>query len=124
VNIKENTTMGYLFSFQKEQQTIQPKIDKDSYGSFSVLNCSLCGGENVHQQDVEVFIREEDANKGLHVSITSEPQSFKVDENMNDNPSPRRQGLKIKFWCEQCGTSSYLYILQHKGETIMFGAAK
>jgi hypothetical protein len=44
-----------------------------------------------------------------------------VDEDMSNNPSSRRQGLKINFICECCEAKVHtLNIVQHKGSTLMF----
>jgi len=105
-----------------------------------LLSCPVCGGVyGLHHEVVEVFERQEDAFAGLHVIVgPSEetgdllaeyaplPGAVSVDGDMMGNPSPRRNGLRIGFWCEQCnpdpdiGTSYKLNIAQHKGTTHIY----
>ena len=40
-----------------------------------------------------------------------------VDTSVTGNPSRRRHGLKIYFWCEGCSSKSELSVSQHKGVT-------
>lgn len=35
------------------------------------------------------------------------------------NPSARRHGIAIKFWCEECPNISLLCIAQHKGSSLI-----
>ncbi len=85
------------------------------------LLCPRCNGMNMHHTKVEVFERDEDnetvirtnvGRYGTHVSI----------ENNNENPSIRRQGIRIWFMCEECDDSNpkgvTLIMAQHKGATI------
>jgi len=91
------------------------------------LSCPICEETNLHQKKIEVFDREEDEEAGFHVTVDNKTVS--VDENMNDNPSGRRQGLMIYFKCEHCDGipkefkevefSCRLVIYQHKGCTYM-----
>ena len=91
------------------------------------LACPLCKNTNLHQHKIEVFDREEDEEKGFHVTIGN--KAVGLDENLKDNPSYRRQGLIIYFQCEHCDGlpeelkeveySSRLVIYQHKGSTFM-----
>ena len=80
-----------------------------------VLHCPHCGDIYLHYVDIHVFNREkEDADKGLHCFIKG--TSVSVDTNACDrNPSERRNGIKIKFWCESCFKEAILDIVCHKG---------
>jgi hypothetical protein len=40
-----------------------------------------------------------------------------IDTSMAGNPSGRRSGLTVLFWCECCHRITRLDIEQHKGET-------
>lgn len=103
----------------------------ESHGTS--IKCAVCGFENVHQLGVEVFERKEDAEHGLHVVVggqesglgTKQTRSwlFADSDVVSSNPSTRRQGLRIPFYCESCGGEhdagphfSWL-ISQHKGWT-------
>lgn len=86
------------------------------------FGCPNCGGENLHQRDKGIYHREEDSKTGLRVLVSSEPRTFINDDCMDCNPSPRRNGLRIDFWCENCDMISELQIIQHKGtEFVSFG---
>ena len=80
------------------------------------------GCNNLHQTSVEIFDRQEDQKTGLHV-VARRGKQLLVDEDMSNNPSSRRQGLKINFICECCEGEARLHtlnIVQHKGSTLMF----
>lgn len=38
---------------------------------------------------------------------------------LSGNPSARRDGLRVHFWCEFCGDGLTLNIAQHKGVTLL-----
>lgn len=80
------------------------------------LCCPNCGCDYVHHGRVEIFHRREDAETGCHVTLDNKGVVI-VDESQIDNPSPRRHGVKIFFWCEGCDRTSLLTIIQHKGCT-------
>lgn len=90
-----------------------------------VLECPSCGFGFMHQCGVEVFARdEEDAERGYHVSVDySDGVNLTSGVETDDgNPSRRRDGIKIKFWCEDCRNKSNPYVLvikQHKGNEYM-----
>jgi hypothetical protein len=93
-----------------------------------VLKCPLCGMEFLHQTAVEVFQRGEDEVLGTHV-VVSQHEAVVIDRKMVNNPSSRRQGLRIRFECESCHMADptdhdlnaiFLCIVQHKGWTQVF----
>ena len=67
----------------------------------------------MHHSRIEVFNRKEDAEIGNHTVINGS-QTI-IDNDISMNPSPRRDGVSIIFWCEQCCEESVLDIIQHKG---------
>ena len=84
------------------------------------LMCPECKYNNLHQDTVAIFNCEEDRNEGTHVEVDGD--KIHIDKSMKGNPSPRRHGLSIHFWCETCGEEHpghILNIYQHKGETHM-----
>ena len=94
-----------------------------AFTSPNQLQCPLCHRSyGLHHDKVEVFDCGEDDKRGLHVIVSSphegEP-SVIVNQSLKGNPSARRHGLKIGFWCEGCGQRSTLAIAQHKGETLV-----
>lgn len=86
------------------------------------IQCPRCGFNYMHRDSVELFEASEDADSAPHITISSggEPS---VDTDLSDNPSPRRDGMKIHFNCESCdptgGVTSTLCIYQHKGNEII-----
>lgn len=92
------------------------KIEMD----YGMLQCPVCDSINLHQDTVAIYNCKEDENIGTHVEVDWDKVT--MDNKMTDNPSPRRHGLSIHFWCEQCSENhpgSILNIYQHKGSTIM-----
>lgn len=79
------------------------------------LLCPSCGSNYLHHDKVEVFEREDDAETGLHVTVENGKAS--IDNELESNPSRRRNGIKIHFWCEGCSAKPVLSISQHKGIT-------
>lgn len=88
------------------------------------LECPNCGETWLHQETVETFRREEDAEHGEYVNIDGNGVS--IDTELDGNPSSRRDGVKIGFWCELCDSGDddkvlyNLCIAQHKGEEMIF----
>jgi len=82
------------------------------------LQCPCCGEYYLHHDKVEVFSRKSEDQEGIR-SVTQESGRTFVDTDMRDNPSRRRDGLKIHFWCESCDKKSFLTFRQHKGSTYL-----
>ena len=80
------------------------------------LICPKCGCDNLHQNEVSVFWRkQEDSAECASIGSSVLQTNYFVDPGRN--PSPRRDGLLIKFYCEQCDADPELAIYQHKGTT-------
>ena len=81
----------------------------------------------MHQFGVEVFFRDrESSGSGTHVSIMGEsngaaaqPVWVRTDGNMAGNPSISRDGLTVRFWCEDCDATVGMHVVQHKGQTFI-----
>lgn len=93
-------------------------------GIGQALLCPRCGGNNLHHVDVQVFCRDEDAPESTCTTVmgTGEATMKMVDSRLN--PSGRRDGLKVRFYCETCSFCSHcnrlaLTIVQHKGCTFL-----
>jgi hypothetical protein len=85
----------------------------DSHQDPAVL-CPNCGSNWTHHTIVDVYSCREDGP----VTRT------RVDSGEDDmqpigNPSKRRDGLNIGFYCEQCPQKFWLCIAQHKGATYL-----
>lgn len=94
-----------------------PKFENYEEGSGAKLTCPHCDSFLLHHFCIESFERTEDAESGTHVTVSAE--TVKKDSNMDDNPSERRNGLLIRFECEECGKESVMTIAQHKGTTLV-----
>jgi len=88
----------------------------------TALQCPGCESAYVHQHEVHVYERLQDAVTGTHVCVRGldkpQPQVV-VGSSMVGNPSTRRQGITIHFWCEHCKCRFLLTVAQHKGFTLM-----
>lgn len=85
-------------------------IDQDNR-----LLCAGCGGDYLHLQSIETFNRAgEDSTGGLHVTIAH--LNLTADGDLEGNPSSRRGGVLLFFWCEYCHAISVMAIAQHKGQ--------
>ena len=75
------------------------------WGGYGALQCPRCvGGGNLHHVRVEVFARPEDAENVNETTVQG--KLAHVEYVLNDtsgNPSSRRDGLRVHFYCEQCG---------------------
>ena len=82
-----------------------------------VLRCP-CGWLHTHQGEVGVYRRFcEDAQGGTAVRFPTPGMGVMV--SMSENPSLRRDGIRISILCEECEKTSILTICQHKGETLI-----
>lgn len=98
-----------------------PRFNDGKHSLGQALCCPSCGSEFIHQTGVDVYKRHtEDAERGLSVRVNDDTTmnvSERTDEE-SGNPSPRRDGLRIRFACEQCSgleDVAELVIVQHKG---------
>lgn len=89
------------------------------------LLCPRCNDNYLHHITTQVFNRGEDAD---YVDVTTvgmeEVTQVKFRNDETANPSNRRQGILIHFYCEACSETErtddlVLAIAQHKGETYM-----
>lgn len=88
-----------------------------SIDGTQALQCPSCKGHYLHQVRAEVFDRSEDAAIGHHVTVTS--TGVQVDHSQANNPSARRDGIRISFDCELCEAKPVLTVVQHKGTTLV-----
>ncbi len=95
---------------------------------IQTLRCPRCSGDYLHQGTVTVYDRGEDAK----VTAVSTVQNGLVSNHIRPteetwNPSSRRHGVVIAFWCELCHGQAvpegveredlWLTFAQHKGVT-------
>jgi hypothetical protein len=94
-----------------------PKFNQYEKGLGAELVCPSCDSNYLHHAQVEVFECGEDAEYGVHVVVTEGKAEFNT--SLDGNPSRRRHGLKIRFWCESCKAEPVMSISQHKGNTFV-----
>lgn len=89
------------------------------------VSCGVCGHSGgIHLYAVDVYERgAEDSENGMHVRVGT---NVLIDSNLDGNPSARRGGVVLSFWCELCGGGrSQILIAQHKGsEQVTFRGLK
>jgi hypothetical protein len=90
---------------------ISPRLTLD----YDLVNCPYCGGGSLHHSVVDVFERGEDEPE--HTKVHVDGSNVIISRGKNGNPSLRRDGLSIFFWCESCENHPKLNIYQHKGST-------
>ena len=84
------------------------------------LLCPKCGENYLHHETVTVYSRKEDDEKVIQTTINEGVLlSGVVPSSRAANPSSRRDGLTISFWCEICHAKPVLTLAQHKGNTIV-----
>lgn len=96
---------------------MHPKFDFPKTEDEAELLCPSCSGHNLHHDRIEVFERGEDKDHGVHVVVDDGRAT--VDTSLQGNPSSRRHGLTIRFWCEACSAQFNLNLAQHKGNTLV-----
>jgi len=95
-----------------------------------IFKCPNCGSNFTHHNKIEIFARDEDAEKGIHTIIDNidpnvgrsdiEPtMTIKTDDDVSLSPG-RRGAIIITFWCEGCSKESRITIMQRKGETEIY----
>lgn len=94
------------------------EVKMTEFGNMGgILHCPKCDREGMHQMRVDVWQRTEDNPEGAHTFCVD--RKVFIDNGMEHNPSPRRGGLSIHFYCDQCGTNSRMDIFQHKDNTFI-----
>ena len=77
-----------------------------------------CDDIYLHQSTVTVYERAEDAPTTIETEVDRRgARVTAVPSAVSTNPSLRRQGLAVAFWCEGCDGDFELTIDQHKGQT-------
>ena len=92
-------------------------------GGFQHLTCPGCGGGYLHHEDVTVYDRVYDGRENAADTKQTRVAAGKattmvLPSKVCRNPSNRRDGIVVAFWCEDCSALSELTIAQHKGYTL------
>lgn len=86
-----------------------------------VLCCPKCGGEFLrHFRTVVCEPSREDSDEGTEAVINS--VGLTCAHRITKNPSPRRNGIRIFFSCENCGATPQLLLAQDKGNSLLWWA--
>ena len=86
----------------------------------NVLICPDCGGEHLHHKWIRNYFRKDGENKeGKVIEIKEDNVRDLTFVEYDNNPSERRNGIRIGFWCENCLAHVELLFAQHKGQTII-----
>ena len=91
-------------------------------GDTDTLACPYCKDDFLHHGRVAVFHdpHGEDGKRIIKNRVMGrDVVSEVVDRRQSRNPSNRRDGVGIFFWCEGCGQHSELTFAQHKGQTLV-----
>ena len=91
-------------------------ITSDEYYGDTLV-CPECGGMLLHHMRVECFERGEDDKTGTYVTNRAGDVTVSHGK-LKENPSHRRNGIIIHFFCEDCEEEPRLTIAQHKGCTL------
>ena len=86
-----------------------------------VLECPVCGEENMHHTAIKIFGRSEDG-KTVYTEISADakdPKQTPWVDNFPENPSSRRDAVAIVFRCEHHNLDITLNISQNKGSTFL-----
>jgi hypothetical protein len=98
------------------------KLDSDDWSGDSRLLCSSCGEQYLHHTRVEVceMLHGEDGDVLRTAVDTGRTTVEKMGRNESGNPSARRDGLRVFFWCEICPALPVLCLAQHKGFSLVW----
>lgn len=84
------------------------------------IGCPSCGGDNLHHYRVLVYTRSsEDSETGTVVDVDNKQTTTYNSVPMWENPSGRRDGLRILCTCETCADIVEISVVQHKGTTFL-----
>jgi hypothetical protein len=85
---------------------------------FTPCPCPSCGSSYLHHDEIKVFSRPEDAPAVTETTVSDRGCTV-METDGALNPSERRGGVAIQFWCEECSARPVLKIAQHKGTSII-----
>lgn len=88
----------------------------------NVLICPSCGNDNLHHDHIDVFFRHKgEDSESYRLSVNAETGDSLLHgfDHAERNPSERRHGIKVWFWCEHCHSDVFMTIAQHKGLTLI-----
>lgn len=111
------------------KKRIRTPIELEKASSeYDFLQCPKCNENYLHQHSVLEYVRKGEDGPTLAMELCDLGAKIVTHENVeNRNPSSRRHGMRVTFYCEHCtpadenGWTSRpeieLVIAQHKGFT-------
>jgi hypothetical protein len=120
-----------MSSFISETFNPTPVLLNEGHSDGCILACPQCKGDCLHHTGVSIYEREREdgATTDFRISAGRGDAGFDPEQNRHatniqirqdsthDNPSNRRGGIAIRFYCEFCNKSSELTVFQHKGNS-------
>ena len=107
-----------MTGFQIDLKTMHPTdLVVETPDDHWKMVCPYCGDDYVHHTGVRAFERDYEDGPSRALS-TEDPDPRWIADDLNLNPSSRRNGLYIDFWAE-CGHEWILAFYQHKGQTFL-----
>jgi hypothetical protein len=95
------------------------KFGDDGFSEYGAeLLCPNCGHGYLHHEGVVSYDRGEDDALIMMTTVRGQRTSTFLTQNNAQNPSARRDGVAIGFWCEHCHQHWELTIAQHKGKSL------
>ena len=90
------------------------------------LRCPHCSSSRVHISKVELFIRERKKDKLGSTYEWDEHSALSVwaRTEMNGSPSPDKNGLIIRLWCDKCSHMPKIEFYEFEGSFYICGKKK
>jgi hypothetical protein len=89
-----------------------------SLNTFDPMECPGCGSNKLHFNFVREFYRV-GGEDGQSKKIDYRPSGKSEGVECTDNPSSRRDAVRLYFQCEGCDRGAMLTFIQHKGCTFV-----
>ena len=98
---------------------LQPPRTEITEDGEALLYCPECESSYLHHTEVTVFSRPIEDGPVTATRVHSNASVHVLPGHWKGNPSSRRDGVAIRFYCENCDLEAQLTIAQHKGETLL-----
>ena len=117
----DKTTTAELLVSTMRRTSVDIGLENNGPDYPPTLLCPRCGGNYLHHSGVTIFDRKEDATTLTETKVENGVTTSRmVPTAESGNPSSRRDGLAIRFWCELCNVVDLeLTVEQHKGCTYL-----
>jgi hypothetical protein len=96
------------------------KLEMEVLEDEVLLLCFWCNGDYQHHDRITVFDRGEDAATTKVTEVEGgSVTTLTLPSQQTRNPSSRRDGVAIRFYCEHCRGLTELTVEQHKGQSFL-----